>query len=714
MAIVAGVAVILPARARSAQAATATQPAAATPTDPATVLLSKSAAQADRDEAALQLFSFQTPEARSMLLNALRNGGHDVLLAVARALADDPHPDPQFVEPLAALLGGERNLNEAAARALARLGNFPAARQHLLEFARDGHESVGSRVAVVHALGSIVDRQVAAELVNLLNDPHEADAIQSAAAAALLDMTGLGDLGSQPDGWKKWFDANSAKPDDAWRLMVYETRDARLQVIAERHSRILTQLDAILTDQFQNAPDKNAAVMHDMNSPEPEIRAIGARLIRDAFLGGIAVPTDVQEQRLTALVSDSDPQVRLEAARTLKAINYSAAFDAMLAQLSRERNADVKIALIGALAQIGDLRAVPALRKLLHDPSLAVAAAAAEGLRGLATALYKSDINAAHDLAMELWSVYQQRANEPGSPEFQAACVEALAPLREPSLVLPLTHLLDPDQTEHMRAAALHALGELADPNTDDAIRNWLPQEPDATVRVDAIDALGKTGSFGADADALYSFFGPQSTERDPTVRDRAWTVFQGLLPGAPKQVLNQWVQRLAREPEHRLAVLLELDRKLAADNDQENLAPAEENTGDTYMKLGQPDQAAIFFRKALEYYQQQHVANVVTEGLVTELMNALLKAKKYPDAARFAEQIISANRADQQTMGQMIVQEADTMRAAADQNPNGTDRADALRLIGEALKMQPPLDGSYQDDLRNLQKELLQKAAPQ
>jgi HEAT repeat protein len=714
VAIVAGVAVVLPARAPVAEAAAATQPTAATPNDPGSILLSKTAAQADRDEAALQLLDFQTPEARATLLNALRNGGHDVLLALARALADDPHPDPQFVEPLAALLGGERILNDAAARALARLGNVPAARQHLLDFVQDGHETVGSRAAVVHALGSIVDKRVAAELVNLLSDPHEADAIQAAAAAALLDMTGLGDLGSQPDAWKKWFDADSGKSDEAWRLMVYETRDARLQSIADHHSRLLAQLDAILTDQFQNAPDKNIAVMHDMNSTEPEIRAIGARLIRDAFLQGTAVPTDVQEQRLTALVSDSDPQVRLEAARTLKAINFSAAFDAMLAQLSRERNTDVKIALIGALAQVGDLRAMPVLRKLLHDPSFAVATAAAEGLRALAPALFKSDANAAHDLATELWSIYQQRANEPGSPEFQAACVEALAPLRESSLVLPLTRLLDPDQTEHMRAAALHALGELADPNTDDAIRGWLGQEPDPTVRLDAIDALGKTGSFGADADALYSFFGPQSTERDPTVRDRAWTVFQGLLPGAPKQVLNQWVQRLAREPEHRLAVLLELDRKLAADNDQENLAPAEENTGDTYIKLGQPDDAAKFFKKALDYYQQQHVANVVTEGLVTEYMNALLKAKKYPDAARFAEQVISANRADQQTMGQIIVQEADTLRAAADQNPSGTDRADALRLIGEALKMQPPLDDSYQDDLRNLQKELLQKPSPQ
>jgi HEAT repeat protein len=381
----------------------------------------------------------------------------------------------------------------------------------------------------------------------------------------------------------------------------------------------------------------------------------------------------------------------------------------MLAQLPVERDSDVKIALAGAIAQIGDIRAVPLLQQLLNDPSPQVARAAAEALRSLGAALYKADPNAAHALATQLWQLYQRQAGDASMADLQAASVEALAPLHESSLALPLVRLLDPDQSDRVRSAALRALGGLGDPNTDDAIRTWLLQEPEPSVRLAALDALGKTGSFGTDADALYSLFGPKSTEQDPQVRDKAWQVFETLLPSASKEVLNDWEKRLAREPEHRLAVLLVLDGKLQQDHDLVNLAITEENTGDTYTKLNPPDeaQAAVYFGRALDYWQSQNANNETTESLVSELMNALLKSGQYADAAKFAGQMISRSPAQQQTMGSLIVQQAEALA-----NSNAADRADAQRLIDEAMKMKPPLLDSYQDDLRNVQNQLLQKPA--
>jgi len=439
--------------------------------------------------------------------------------------------------------------------------------------------------------------------------------------------------------------------------------------------------------------------------------------VRVAFLSGLvgAAPTDAQKQRLADLVSDSDPHVRLEAAHTLKDINYSGAFDAMMAQLKVETDPEVKAALAAAIAQIGDIRAVPLLRRLLSDPSPAVQRAAVDALRTLGAAYYKADRDGAHDLALQLWNLYQQRARDPGADELRAACIDAIAPLRETSLVLPLKNLLDPDQSDHMRAAALRALGELGDPNTDDAIRTWLSQETEPTVRQDALKALVKAGSFGTDAEALYSLFKPNTAEPDPAVRALARQVFQTLLSSGSKELLTAWAgTQLQHDPNNRLAVLLALNQKLTADHDLDDLAAQQENTGVTYNELGQPDQAAKYFQSALNYHQGQNAPNKVTEQLVTELMKALLDSRQYSDAARFAERMISSSRSQQETMGSLIVQKAGALRDSTDAGTASNDHADALKLIDEAMKMKPALDGSYLDDLRAIQKQLQQKAPPQ
>ncbi len=664
MTVVAGLAALLHPRASSGQSAAAINPPATQPAVLAARITARSVSQAERDEAARRLVALGNPSGKATLLAALANGGHDAQLAVARAEADAANPDPEFIEPLANLLSGDRNLDEAAARALARLGGIPSARQHLLDFARDMRQPAGLRAIVIRASASIVDKRVAGALVDLLNDDRESATVQNAAADALTDLTGLSDIGREPAAWKRWYLANAGKNDDAWKLAVYTARDARLDEIAQRHVRLLAELDSVLTDEFQSATDKNAAVLRYLNSSVPEVRAVGARLVRDAFLSGQASPTDAQKQRLTELVSDSDPHVRLEAARTLKTINFGGALDAMMAQLGIERDPDVKVALTGAVAQIGDIRAIPLFRKLLHDPSEAVERAAADALRTLGAAYYKSDRDGAHSLALELWALYQQKSKDPGSGDLQAACIEAIAPLHEMSLVLPLVRLLDPEQNDRTRAAALIALGDLGDPNTDDAIRTWLLQETVTPVKLSALDALGKTGTFGADADALYSFFNPKTNEQDAGVRDRAWQVFQLLLPTASKEALNNWAAtRLAHEPTHRLAVQLALNAKLLQDHDLDNLAISRQDTGDTYMKLGDPKEAAKYFAQALEYRQSQNDSTEVTEILIGQEMTALLKSRQYPEAAQFAQKMIAANRSQQQTMGSLIVQEADALR---------------------------------------------------
>ena len=149
------------------------------------------ASQAQRDEAAKRLLSRQTPEAREILRSTLVDvGNRGGQLAVARALAHDPHPDESLVTPLYALMGSDQSLTEAGAQALAAHKNNAQVLTRLQDFARNRNNRTG-RVAAIRALGTFVDKRAAQTLIDLLASDDESSAARDAAADALIDMAGL-------------------------------------------------------------------------------------------------------------------------------------------------------------------------------------------------------------------------------------------------------------------------------------------------------------------------------------------------------------------------------------------------------------------------------------------------------------------------------------------------------------------------------------------
>lgn len=378
----------------------------------------------------------------------------------------------------------------------------------------------------------------------------------------------------------------------------------------------------------------------------------------------------------------------------------------MLTQLAQEPDPDVKTALIGAAAQMGGVSAVPLLRRLLHDPSLHVAAAAADSIKSLGPLIFKADPRVAADIAQELWKLFEQYNQQPGGLDFSVSALQAIGPLRDTSLVISIMKLLDNAQPEKIRSAALHALADIGDPHATDTIILWLGQEPSPNLRMDAIEALGKTGSFTDDADVLYGYFGPRSQEPSAEVRQCAWIVFQNLLPTAPKQALVEWASRLHGDPQRSIEVQQALNAKLQKDGDLEQLAPSRQTTGETLMKLNRPQEAAVSFQAALDYWEGKKVESSVTDLLVGQLTDALLQSKQYQQVAAFAGKQITANRAQQETMGSKIENEADRLFNEGDQKNDTTELRDALNLISEAMKIKPPLDDRYRDHLTATQKQ--------
>src|SRR5207302_644807 len=127
--------------------------------------------------------------------------------------------------------------------------------------------------------------------------------------------------------------------------------------------------------------------------------------------------------------------VRIEVAGALRALNDASALHPLLTQLGQEPQSDVRAALVKAIGPIRDLIALPALRKLLGDPSYAVAEAAADAIKELGTQIREKQSDMLVPLAAELKGVLDSRTGDPASGRLREALVNAMAPLRQLSLL---------------------------------------------------------------------------------------------------------------------------------------------------------------------------------------------------------------------------------------------------------------------------------------
>lgn len=660
-----------------------------------------SAPQEDRNEAARRLLQRQNEEIRQALRAVLVDvGNRGGQLAVALALANTPTPLEMYKDPLFALLGADSKLTEAGAQALANFKGNPEVLTRLATnyaLARQQRETV--RIAAIKALGALVEKRAAEILVNLASSDDESATIRAAAADALIQMTGIRENARDTQRWQQWWNENGAKSDADFKNDLLYSRAARFDQLQLRYTQFRNEVQAQLESQYQAVPEaqKSEMVLRFLKSPEPEIRSVGARLIYDDAINARPIP-EAAKQRLREMIGDSSSDVRLDVADSLRAINDADALEPLLAQLAQESNPDVRARLAAAIAPIRDLRAVPELLKLLKDSSYRAAEAAANALRVMAPVIVEKDPAMSKEVAKALVETIDTTAGRSAATGLRESAVEALGPLRDPAMINVFTRLLGPNESPRIRRAALRGLAELRDPNTADTIANSLDDRSDSSVRMQAVIALGATATF-AHAEKLWRLMDP-AVESDPAVREQAWRVLQNLFASTPKEQLAQWADRFRDQPARRLSVQLALRDVLEKEKDEVQLAVVRQNIGETYMKLNQPAEATPYFKAALDYYRASRARDMVVEGLVGQYLDSLLGSRKYAEACKFAAESIAENPSDQQTMGSRIRTKVERLRdeGAAD---------DALLLIGEALKMSPPLAARYVNDLESIREDL-------
>jgi HEAT repeat protein len=682
-----------------------------------TIVRNPTARQSERDDAAARLVSRQSPRADAILRDVLDGAAPTGKLAVARALADDPAPAEAFINSLGgALLGAGEQLSvplaDAAAQALATYRRNPVSIGYLVRAAdRDSNLPPAVRAAAARSMGRVVDRASAEALVQLLvnapaNEPSE---VLDAAAEALIEMTGLTENGRDARRWAQWWQqaqANAANNPDRWRADLLEARAARLEATRRRYESLVADTKRRLSAQYQAAETKEqrlANILDFLNSPEPDIRAIGTDFVTFAMQEQNV--SDALRSRLVAMVGDSDARVRLRTAETLQNMNFAGALGALLTQVAQEQDERVRVALVGAIAPIGDPAAVPTLLELLNNarsPAVSMAAVRALGYAG--RTLRTADPALAARVSARLQNIVRQRGRAAlGGEELRVAALDALAPLKDQDMVsLGRALLTKEDSSPAVRQATLRVLGELGDRLAADTIIDVLQAEHrDPNMRKLALDALGKSGGLEY-AQILYNFMQPRN-EPDPTVQEAAWQAFRGALPRATDDQLVDAARLLKPEPARHIYVAQTLAERFRQQRKLDEWAAQLRNIADDEMSLPTKSlaSAAEHYTQALTYWLDNKGAPQTIDELTEKALSARLEAAQYVQAAAFAESAIKRqDLAGKEVVGRVIKNEADTLRTKRDFKK-------ALELIDAALKMNPALDERHQTDLKTIRADI-------
>ncbi len=398
------------------------------------------------------------------------------------------------------------------------------------------------------------------------------------------------------------------------------------------------------------------------------------------------------------MVGDSATSVRVAVALELRELNDPLALDALIEQLHREPDAEVRATLVDALAAAEDIKVVPELLESLRDPSLAVAETAAGGLAKLDGLVREKDPQLAQKVASDVQNVLEQRATAAGTASFRAALIDALGPLRMPALRNTFSRMLQADEPVPVRCSAARALGELGQSWAADILVGSL-DDPDATVRLAVLDGLKQCATF-EHAERIYNVL--RDPREKPAVKEKAWEVLVALFPKAKPQQLALWADRFMGPDEHerRYIILKQEADQLTGPDDAANLAAVEQNIGKELQAMDRQEQAVQYLDKALKYYKSKGDREATILTINQQEMDALLASAQYQQACDFAANAIKDSTENQDPMGIAL-------RNAVDRLQQQKKYDSAMMLIAAIKRMKPPLASQYMDYIRDFERQI-------
>lgn len=602
--------------------------------DAATLLLSRSYCQAS---AALKDF-------------LLDNTNRAAQVAVAEAIARNGSDQPLFIDPLLAMLtGAEVSVRDASGRALAAYKS-PAVTAKLIEIAVDKRRDRPIRLVAIASLQRTLDKPVVDALVGLLDDADTA--VRQAASDTLVQLTSIRAFGNNRYKWKEWWRQNMNKDRSQWLADLAESLGQAKATLEAENSRLRTRLAKSMMDLFAEtaAAQRDSRLMSYLKDPLEDVRLVGLELLNRNLVGGAAVSPELRTQVRT-LIADDDNHVRQESVKLLAIMGDNEALKVLLDRLKTENASGVRVAILLALGQLKDVKALPVVMVEINSKQDDEAAAAAIAL-GKIAAKGALDEETQKQAVKALTERHQLAMKNASDASVREAILAAMGDVGDKSFV-PLLDGALKDDAATVRLAAVNSLAQLGAAGSVASIEK-LVGDSDRGVRSAALTALKTLG--GEKYLPVILQRTDPAVEDDAASRQQAWDLVLGMLSKADVKALADVSDKLASRPDASAQRIKIMQMQVTAleESASPDLPVALRQLGAVLVKECRPAEATPYLAKAHE----------------------LLKTAKAPEAAEVWQGWVEAL---------LLADDPLAIRMMADQ-PGDSEFAKALKFLDGRL----------------------------
>lgn len=587
-----------------------------------------------RQEAAAILLNRSHPRAEEILLSFLSNPANpQAQIAIADAIAKKGDGcSTAFVSPLAKMLTeGDPLVLASAARALAAWRNENVTAK-LIALAGDRKQAASTRLAAVAAMDRVFTKASAATLVELTQDAD--DTLAKAASESLGRLTGIRANGGYRTRWAEWWAQNKDKSQVDWLTDLSESQAAVNASLDAENERLRKRLAETIQALYTSTPaaQRDAMLLGILKDSLADLRLAGAKIVELNLANNVEISKDVRFQ-IRSMLTDTDNKVRSACASLTATLADPDSVTVLLDRLKLEECSPVRLAILKALGQLQDARALPAVLAELQSRSEDSAAAALAAMAKIAGSkpLAGTQRNQAIKALLERYG----RAGADVSESMRESLLKAMGAVGDKEF-LPLLREALKDSAATIRLAAVEGLKNFSPDDVNPDLNKML-SDGDRGVRQAAIIAVSRLGGL-ASLNLLLRQTDP-AVEQDSSVRQQAWDEVMGALAKADDKTLRE-VLRVLNDRKDSAAQKIRVLQMLAAslkNQDSHETPSVQRELGQTLARAERYSEAAPVLGEA--YARLAAVKDANARAAWSEWVNVMLAADEPGVIKAMAEQ---------------------------------------------------------------------------
>jgi len=576
------------------------------------------------DAATVMLFS-EDPLARKILLDALRQSENlGARVAVCKALSQARAEQKivankeDFIAPLFDILTTEVDDSAKFAAEAMLIFEYDQISKRLEGMVTDPSLPVEARLNAIYALRLQPDMRAIFKLIDRLDDSDEQVAAEAEKALRFLGTP----IGKDAEAREQIRSELKRRGRDEFFRDLLIRQEAKMRdVQAERDRWREEYLSASgrIYDGISDDAARGVFLAERLVSSEAVVRLWALEKVSQWRVGTKSrLPAELGPL-LVNLISDSDRNVRLKAARLLSLMGELDSAQQLLEQLEVEQNDDIKTELFVALGWAcyyaflpnSEIRVPEEVRKqtlgwatkYLLDENVEKAQKGAEVVKKLLEqdGLTSAEVDRYLGLLAKRYTQERGRAEGSLRGELLSAmaglCAQSVYRVEAAKVFKPLFEEALRDETNLVREAAVDGLIYIDKARALKILRKDFVNDSSATVRKKLIDLAGEVGG-QEDLVWLAEKVVGSTAESEP-----AWQAMLKIFKGSDATVLDEWTGRLGSQgakaklsDEQRISFLEMAERKAVAENKAEMLKSLRERLARLYAKSGKFEQAAEYF----------------------------------------------------------------------------------------------------------------------